>query len=163
MRGNMKNSKDHQTWLKTASPNSDPSSDRALAPTAQRLTPYAPTRGSGDVGGGKAADTLPGWEGVSGWTLPQQEALRMALETLPEGTANDPTTEFWARMERVAQRVPGKSPAECARAARAVAAARRGFAEAYYASAYYGSDAPDPIRPAAGGGGDGRHSSFTGA
>jgi hypothetical protein len=40
-------------------------------------------------------------------------------------------------MERVASRVQGKSPADCARAVRAVAAARPGCPEAYYASAFY--------------------------
>jgi hypothetical protein len=94
-------------------------------------------------------DALPGWEDIPGWTLEQQEALREALAAEPQGTAGDPTAEYWARMERVAQRVHGKSAAECARAARAVAAARRGRLEAYYATAFYAES-----RLGGGGGGD---------
>jgi hypothetical protein len=106
------------------------------------------------IGGGGGGDILPGWEGIPGWRLEQQLALREALESIPQGTAGDPTSEYWARMERVANRVPGKSPADCARAARAVAAARRGHAESFYASATYDSQTPDQIRSGGGGGED---------
>jgi hypothetical protein len=69
----------------------------------------------------------------------QQQSLREALETLPQGTAGDPTVEYWARMERIAQRVPGKTTDECARAVRRLAEARRGHPESFYAIAHYRS------------------------
>ena len=83
---------------------------------------------------------LGGWEGVQGfqgWTLSQQQSLRDALATLPQGTTYDPTVEYWARMERIAQRVPGKTTAECANAVRHLVEGRRGHADSYYALAHF--------------------------
>ncbi len=83
---------------------------------------------------------LLGWEGIPGfqrWTLSQQQALRDALSTLPQGTTYSPTSEYWARMELIAQRVPGKTTAECAHAVHHLAAARPGRVESYYACAHY--------------------------
>ncbi len=95
------------------------------------------------MAGTSTTPMLVGWEGVQGfkgWTLSQQQSLRDAIVTLPLGTTLDPTAEYWARMERIAQRVPGKSTAECAHAVRHLAASRRGRAESVYALAHYQRD-----------------------
>jgi hypothetical protein len=127
-----------------------PAATAAQCNGAKPLTPRADAAAtSGAPHGNRGGKGLPGWEGVAGWTTEQQLALRAALAEVPQGTAGDATAEYWARMERVARRVPGKSAAECARAARTVAAARRGCPEAFYASAFYGA------RGGGGGGGGG--------
>lgn len=82
--------------------------------------------------------SLPGFEAVRGWTPRQQAALREALQLIPiRAGSSDLGAAFRERMERVSRCVPGKTAAECTRAALALAAARPGQPEAYFVSAHY--------------------------
>jgi hypothetical protein len=90
------------------------------------------------IRGVRDGDTLPGFEGLPDWSALQQAALLAALQEVPmRADCTDLTAAYWERMERVSRCVEGKSAAQCARAARALAAARPGRAESYYSSAFY--------------------------
>ena len=91
---------------------------------------------SGTINASSEPATGPEWG--RGWTEEQREQLRIALKEIPLGTTTSSVdAAFWERMERVARRVPGRSAPECARATRLLAVERAGFAEGYYATAFY--------------------------